>query len=313
MRDFFISYNKADRSWAEWIAWQLEEEGYSTIIQAWDFKAGSNFVLEMDKASKEARRVIAVLSPDYLNALYTHTEWATAFAQDPTGTDRILIPVRVKDCKLSGLLSQVVYIDLLNCSETEAKDKLLSEIKIGRQKPTKPPAFPGGSDIINTKPTFPKTEKGKDNKKSLIDIPSFKKITDLDKNRFIAKNFEALCEMLEHALLETKNINPNFDCTFEKINPRKIFASLYLEGKLKHNIKIWVDNEIGFGTDSIKILSGGRVQLNNDNSFNEQIICEVKGNKMYLKMLFNFGSDKANSIEAIFNIFWRELVEHLRY
>jgi TIR domain len=31
---FFISYNKTDRAWAEWIAWQLEEAGYTTIIQA---------------------------------------------------------------------------------------------------------------------------------------------------------------------------------------------------------------------------------------------------------------------------------------
>jgi hypothetical protein len=28
-RDFFISYNQADRTWAEWIAWQLEHAGYS--------------------------------------------------------------------------------------------------------------------------------------------------------------------------------------------------------------------------------------------------------------------------------------------
>ncbi|MBF7081707.1 toll/interleukin-1 receptor domain-containing protein [Desulfallas sp. Bu1-1] len=313
MKDFFISYNKADRSWAEWIAWQLEEEGYSTIIQAWDFKAGSNFVLEMDKALKEARRVIAVLSPDYLNALYTYPEWATAFAQDPTGTGRNLIPVRVKDCKLSGLLSQVVYIDLVNCSEAEAKDKLLSEIKIGRQKPTKPPAFPGGNDIINPKPTFPENKKGKDNKKSFIDIPNFKKITDLDKNKFIAENFDALSKLLEHALSETKIKNPNFDYTLEKINPRKIFASLYLDGNLKNSIKIWMDNEIGFGTDSIKILSGRRVQVNYDNSYNEQINCEVKEDKMYLKMLFSFKSDKANDIESIFNIIWSDLVEHLRY
>jgi hypothetical protein len=25
MKDFFISYNSADKTWAEWIAWQLEE------------------------------------------------------------------------------------------------------------------------------------------------------------------------------------------------------------------------------------------------------------------------------------------------
>ena len=26
--DFFVSYTSADRAWAEWIAWQLEAEGY---------------------------------------------------------------------------------------------------------------------------------------------------------------------------------------------------------------------------------------------------------------------------------------------
>ena len=33
-KNFFISYNHRDSAWAEWIAWQLENDGYSTIIQA---------------------------------------------------------------------------------------------------------------------------------------------------------------------------------------------------------------------------------------------------------------------------------------
>jgi hypothetical protein len=57
MKDFFVSYNKAD-AWAEWIAWQLEEAGYSTVIQAWDFRPGSNFVLEMHRAAQEAERTV---------------------------------------------------------------------------------------------------------------------------------------------------------------------------------------------------------------------------------------------------------------
>jgi hypothetical protein len=40
MKDFFISYNHADRSWSEWIAWQLEEKKYTIIIQDWDFQPG---------------------------------------------------------------------------------------------------------------------------------------------------------------------------------------------------------------------------------------------------------------------------------
>lgn len=94
MKDFFISYNKADRSWAEWIAWQLEEADYTTDLQAWDFRPGSNFVLDMQRAAVEAERTIAVLSPDSLAAAFTQPEWAAAFVQDPTGEKGLLLPVR---------------------------------------------------------------------------------------------------------------------------------------------------------------------------------------------------------------------------
>jgi TIR domain len=46
-RDFFISYTAADRAWAEWVAWQLEAAGWTTVLQAWDFAVGENFVLRM--------------------------------------------------------------------------------------------------------------------------------------------------------------------------------------------------------------------------------------------------------------------------
>ena len=50
MKDFFISYNKADLTWAEWIAWELEQAKYTVTLQAWDFRPGYNFVMDMDKA-----------------------------------------------------------------------------------------------------------------------------------------------------------------------------------------------------------------------------------------------------------------------
>lgn len=39
-KDFFVSYNRADRAWVEWISWQLEEAEYTTVLQAWDFSPG---------------------------------------------------------------------------------------------------------------------------------------------------------------------------------------------------------------------------------------------------------------------------------
>jgi hypothetical protein len=43
--DFFVSYSTADRAAAEWIAWQLEAEGYKVIVQAWDFTLGHDWAL----------------------------------------------------------------------------------------------------------------------------------------------------------------------------------------------------------------------------------------------------------------------------
>jgi TIR domain-containing protein len=112
MKDFFISYTSADRAWAEWVAWELEATHYTTVIQAWDFHAGSNFVLDMQRAATEAERTITILSPQYLAALYTQSEWAAAFKQDPTGTHGTLLLVRVQECALTGILAPIVYIRL---------------------------------------------------------------------------------------------------------------------------------------------------------------------------------------------------------
>src|SRR5689334_17056015 len=52
-RDFFVSFNKADRAWATWLAWTLEDAGYTVLFQDWDF--AGNFVLKMDQAIKRSR------------------------------------------------------------------------------------------------------------------------------------------------------------------------------------------------------------------------------------------------------------------
>jgi tetratricopeptide (TPR) repeat protein len=144
-KDFFISYNKADRQWAEWIAWTLEEAGYFVVIQAWDFRPGGNFVLEMQRATVEAQKTIAVLSEDYLNSAFTQPEWAAAFAQDPTGVKGTLILVRVQSCHLSGMLTSIIYVDLLNLEAEEAQDTLLKALQ-ERAKPPQKPQFPGSRE-----------------------------------------------------------------------------------------------------------------------------------------------------------------------
>ncbi len=156
-KDYFISYSHADQRWAEWIAWHLEAEGYHTMLQAWDFLAGSNFVLAMDAATRYATHTIAVLSLDYFASQFTPSEWAAAFRRDPTSEQGRLLPVRVRPCDVEGLLGQIVYIDLVDQDEATARATLLQSIKHERRKPSSPPVFPStrhASQLVE-RPTFP--------------------------------------------------------------------------------------------------------------------------------------------------------------
>ncbi len=137
--DFFVSYSRRDGRRAQWLAQQLEAAGYSTIIQALDFRAGSDFILQMHRAVTASRRTIAVLSPDYLKSRYAQKEWAALLAQDPDGTKGRLVPVRVRKCSPTGLLSSIAFIDLVGLSEEAARRELIESIKTKRLSPAPSP------------------------------------------------------------------------------------------------------------------------------------------------------------------------------
>jgi hypothetical protein len=127
-RDFFITYNRHDESQATWIAGALEASGYTTIIQAWDFRPGDNFIVAMDRALTTCRHTIGVLSPDYLASVYTRAEWTAAYRQTLLGKPRGFIPVRVAACDPSPLLGVLAYIDLVDIDEGAARRRLLEGV-----------------------------------------------------------------------------------------------------------------------------------------------------------------------------------------
>src|SRR5436305_7819134 len=104
LADFFISYTAADLQYAEWIAWVLENKGYSCIIQSRDFVPSMDFMQQMRSAVRRARQVIAVLSEDYFLSKYATSELNAALAEDPLGETGRLVPVRVRECSPNELM-----------------------------------------------------------------------------------------------------------------------------------------------------------------------------------------------------------------
>jgi hypothetical protein len=144
--DFFVSYTQADRGWAEWIAWELESAGFAVVIQAWDMQPGDNWVHRVDEACELAAHTVAVVSGSYLRSEWGRVEQLAAIWRDPLGKHRKLIPVRVSDCALPGLLGSISVIDVFDADEATARERLVAAARSARGhwrgKPARRPSFP---------------------------------------------------------------------------------------------------------------------------------------------------------------------------
>ncbi len=138
--DFYVSCHVTDEDYAKWLTTQLEEAGYRTLLGAWDFRAGSNLIVEIQGALRKSARVISLLSPDYLLGALELAELAAVLGEDPSGERGRLLPIIVKPCTPTGLLAQLRAVHLENLDEDSARERLLSSVAGGR--PVRRAPFP---------------------------------------------------------------------------------------------------------------------------------------------------------------------------
>ena len=149
---YFVSYNHKDQEWAEWVAWTIEDLGYRAVIQAWDFVPGRSWVHEMQLQLAACTAVICLLSQNFLESDYTAAEWETAFAKDPVGKHRRLIPIRIKECELHAFLNTRVYVDFVGRERDICRELVRKALTGERAKPSSEPTFPGDK---GQEPAFP--------------------------------------------------------------------------------------------------------------------------------------------------------------
>jgi tetratricopeptide (TPR) repeat protein len=141
--DFFISHAGADRAWAEWVASQLADAGYSVELDVRDWIAGQNFITKISETLGRADRVVALWSAEYFSpARYTTHEWSAVLAD---GREGRLVPIRIEDVpadQVPPILRSMLYRDLFGLEEDEARRVLLEAVS-GLAGPGGKPAYPG--------------------------------------------------------------------------------------------------------------------------------------------------------------------------
>lgn len=180
--DYFISYSGNDKVIAEWIAWQLDKMGNKVILDLWDFKPGQYFPVEMHKALRDSKSIIAVLSNNYLSAKFTGPEWSSAFSSGK------LLPIKVEtiDAGKLGLFGPIIQIDLTGLTTKDEVLKCLKEkIKASQDgesiKPITEPLLPASifkssetSQNQSQKPQYSQSEPSLAAQTKLEDNPAFK-------------------------------------------------------------------------------------------------------------------------------------------
>lgn len=284
MPDFFISYNKADRGWAEWIAYVLEEEGYTTVIQAWDFRPGANFVLDMQRAASQCERTIPVLSPDYLDSEFAQPEWAAAFTNDPKGTKRSLVPVLVRKCRLAGLLASVVHLDLTAADEGAARKLLIEGVAAGRGKPPSRPSFPG-APVVRTEASFPGPAMGSHAEQQPAYMPRIRRAsTEADKRRFSRDSFETMARRFNESLTALAAHADSVEFDFQRRSETEFSAEVFHVGKSACRCRIWLG--AFHSPDGISYVEG---RTNHGNACNEMLSLSDDNGTLYLTSIMSVG------------------------
>jgi TIR domain-containing protein/tetratricopeptide repeat protein len=149
--DFFVSHAGRDTAWAEWLAWQLQEAGYSVELDVWDWAPGEDFVARMERALQRADRLLAVCTEAYFASAFGGAELRAAFADSAAAQGRI-VPVLVEPVTLPALYAPLIPLDLTGLDEAAAVARLRARLTGGR--PTSAPPFPRGEPAPPDKPGF---------------------------------------------------------------------------------------------------------------------------------------------------------------
>ena len=131
--DVAISYAGEDRTHAEALASALEHRGVTVFFDSYEQATlwGKNLYTYLsDLYQNKARYCVAFLSQHYATKLWTNHEREAAQARTFQENEEYILPIRLDDTTVPGLLPTVAY---LNWSATTPDDVAeLIEKKLGR-------------------------------------------------------------------------------------------------------------------------------------------------------------------------------------
>jgi hypothetical protein len=134
--DVFISCSHKDQSSAQELVEALKLKGVSAWMDT-GTQPGKRWADQIEKALKQSKVFLFLLSPDFLTSKWTNFELGVALSKAAVAPDTRIIPLAIKPLNkksLPGPLRDLGVIDVKNISSGQAAEKvvqMLEEVPVG--------------------------------------------------------------------------------------------------------------------------------------------------------------------------------------
>jgi hypothetical protein len=234
-----------------------------------------------------------VLDMDNPASRFGAAEWAAAFSTDPDSVKRILVPVRVRETVIDGLLKSIVYIDLVGQDEKAAERRLLDGLKGARGKPVERPSFPC---IAAAPHAFPGATRPAATPSATQGYMSKIRdaITDLDRRRFMRDAFSTIQRRFEGSLDELVRQNKGVEFDLTPVDATKFTVEAFIGGKSRARCRIWMGGMVG----GDEIAYGEGTASHHSNSMNEALtLSDAKGELALSTMMGMFAGGADDGLD----------------
>jgi len=108
--DVFLSHAGEDDPFVKKLADDLERLGTRVFEDERAIRAGENIMSALQKALGASRKFVFIMSPASLSKPWPQAEAQDILHADPTNSERLLIPILLKDCDPPAFIKQIKYI-----------------------------------------------------------------------------------------------------------------------------------------------------------------------------------------------------------
>lgn len=131
--DVFISYSRKDQAEADWLYDELQRlyPKLNIFMDKVSMRAGSAWQQRLYRALDDSRKVVALLSPDYIASRICQEELNIAIARN-RDSEGVLVPLYIRSAQLPTYIKLLNYIDCrddVNAKLTDACAQIGGEIR----------------------------------------------------------------------------------------------------------------------------------------------------------------------------------------